>query len=239
MTTSEKSSREWVAHNYCVAFIDLLGQRDALRGEGLLKPMGSEEERKAFRVIFRDSIGAIIELQELTDDLLRPILTPNPESPFRTALPFEQRAIWDEMQHTRITTQRWSDGIVSFVCLGDEVVKCKMNGVFGVLGLAGTLCLAGLATGRPVRGAIEIAWGVELQPGELYGPAVACAYELENAVAQYPRIVVGPETMRYLKRHANNPDQSVFASVDREFAALCLSMLARDEDGHWIVHYLG
>ncbi|WP_372696570.1 hypothetical protein, partial [Immundisolibacter sp.] len=132
-----------------------------------------------------------------------------------------------------------SDGIVSFVCLGDEVVKCKMNGVFGVLGLAGTLCLAGLATGRPVRGAIEIAWGVELQPGELYGPAVACAYELENAVAQYPRIVVGPETMRYLKRHANNPDQSVFASVDREFAALCLSMLARDEDGHWIVHYLG
>ena len=240
MTTDTKTpDREWVAYNYCVAFVDLLGQRDALRGQGLLIPPESEDQRKAFHDILRASIGAIIKLQERAEDMLAPVLKPNLKSPRRAALPPEQHAMWDEMQLTRIATQRWSDGLVSFACLGDTDIKCRMNGVFGIFGLVGTLCLLGLATGRPIRGAIEIAWGVELHPGELYGPAVARAYELESEIAQYPRIVVGPETVRFLQAHAANPGQDVFSQTDREFASLCLDMLVQDVDGHWLLHYLG
>lgn len=240
MTTGPKTSApEWIAHNYCVAFIDLLGQRDALRGQGLLPPLESEEQRQEFHAVLRNSIGAIIKLQERAEDMLAPILKSNPDSPLRAALPPEQHATWDEMQLTRITRQRWSDGLVSFVSLGDIEIKCRMNGIFGIFGLAGTLCLLGLATGRPVRGAIEVAWGVELHPGELYGPAVARAYELESEIAQYPRIVVGPETLRLLEVHAANPDQDLYSQYDRELASLCLGMLAQDADGHLLLHYLG
>lgn len=105
--------------------------------------------------------------------------------------------------------------------------------------LAGTLCLIGLAAGHPIRGGIEIAWGMELHPGELYGPAVARAYELESEVAEYPRIVVGPETVRFLQGHAANPAEDAFSQADREFASLCLDMLVQDTDGHWFLHYLG
>lgn len=231
--------REWVAYNYCVAFVDLLGQRDALRGQGLLKLPDSEDHHKAFYDILRNSIGAIIKLQEQAKEMLAPILEPNLESPIRAALPPEQHAIWDEMQRTRITTQRWSDGLVSFACLGDTDIKCQMNNVYGIFGLAGTLCLLGLTTGSPIRGAIEIAWGIELHPGELYGPAVANAYELESEIAQYPRIVVGPATIRFLQVHASNPGQDMCSQNDRELASLCLDMLVQDADGHWLLHYLG
>lgn len=240
MTTDANiRDREWVAHNYCVAFIDLLGQRDAMRGQGLLVPTESEDQRKAFHGVLRNSIGAIIKLQERAEGMLAPIHKANLDSPHRAALPPEQQATWDEMQQSRIKTQRWSDGLVSFASLGDTDIMCRMNGVFGIFGLAGALCLLGLASGRPVRGAIEIAWGVELHSGELYGPAVARAYELESEIAQYPRIVVGPETVRFLEAHAANPAQDIFSQTDREFAALCLAMLVQDVDGHWLLHYLG
>lgn len=239
ITDSKTSEREWVAGNYCVTFIDLLGQREALRGQGLLPPFNSEEERQKLNDILRNTIGAIVKLQEQAEDMLAPILKPNPDSPLRAALPPDQHATWDEMHRTRVTTQRWSDGLVSFLSLGDTNVKCRMNGVFGMFGLAGTLCLLGLADGHPLRGGIEVAWGVELYPGELYGPAVASAYELESEIAQYPRIVVGPEAVKLLKVHAANPGQDVYSQYDRELAALCLRMLVQDADGHWLVHYLG
>lgn len=240
MTIETKNSEpERVAYNYCVSFVDLLGQRDALKGQGLLIPPQTEDERKAFHSILKNSIGAITKLQERAEAMLKPLLNPDPNSPRRASLPPEQRATWDEMMRTHLTTQRWSDGLVSFACLGDANVKCKVNGVSAIFCLAGALCLVGLATGHPIRGAIEIAWGVELHAGELYGPVVARAYELESEVAQYPRIVVGPETVRFLQAHAANTAEDVFSQTDREFASLCLDMLVPDADGHWLLHYLG
>lgn len=239
-TENEDADHEWLVGNYCVSFIDLLGQRDALQGQGLLPPCKSEEERNKLNVILRNSIGVIIKLQGQAEDMLAAaLIKPNPDSPFRAALSPEQHAIWDEMMLTRIKTQRWSDGLVSFVCLGDTDIKCKMIGVFNIFALAGALCFFGLASRSPVRGAIEVAWGVELHSRELYGAAVARAYELESEIAQYPRIVVGPETVKLLNAHASNKSEDVYSQIDRKIASLCLQMLARDVDGHWILHYLG
>lgn len=227
------------AGNYCVSFIDLLGQRAALAGQGLLPPFQTEAELNTLSDTLRKSVGAIIKLQKQAEDMFEPLLGGRLDSPFRAALPLELQAQWDEMQTTRVKTQRWSDGLVSFLCLGDKDVKCRMNGVFALFGLAGTLCMMGLATKNPIRGAIDVAWGVELHPGELYGAAVARAYELESEIAQYPRIVVGREAIKLLEAHALNPAQDAFSQNDRELAKLCLSLLLQDLDGNWIVHYLG
>ena len=106
-------------------------------------------------------------------------------------------------------------------------------------GLAGSLCYMGLTARRPIRGAIDIAWGVELHKGELYGAAVARAYELESEIAKYPRVVVGAEARKYLEYQNLNPDTDNFAVANKAFANLALSLLTQDEDGEWIVNYLG
>jgi hypothetical protein len=236
---SKRIDQNLLAANYCVSFIDLLGQRDALKGQRLLRPFGSEDEQKQFNVMLRESIGAIIKLQDHAEDMLKGILNPNPNSPLRAALPIEQHSIWDDALLTRVKTQHWSDGLMSFVCLGDKEINCQINGVWNLFCLAGAMCLLGLATKHPLRGAIEVAWGVELRPGELYGAAVARAYELESEVAQYPRIVVGSETVKLLEIHRDNPEQDPFSSVNRKKAESCLAMLVQDADGYWILHYLG
>jgi len=239
MTADPKTQdQEWMVHNYCVAFIDLLGQRNAMRGQGLLVPMQTKEQQKAFDDILRNSIGAIIKLQERAASMLEAARV-EPDPLRRAALPYDQQIIWDKAHHTLIKTQRWSDGLVSFISLGDVDIKCPVNGVFQIFVGAGALCLLGLAAGQPIRGAIEIAWGVELHPSELYGPAVARAYELENEIAQYPRIVVGSETVKFLQGHVSNTDQNIFSQIDRGFAFLCLEMLVQDKDGYSILHYLG
>lgn len=197
------------------------------------------EQREQFLAVVRESVGAILRLQEQAEEMISRAIESRSDSPLRTSLSPEQQNVWDQLRQTRIITQRWSDGIVAFVSLGDQEIKCPMNGIFSLLGLAGTLCFLGLATKHPVRGGIEIAWGVELRPGELYGPVVARAYELESEVAGYPRMVVGPEMLKYLRFHAANQESDHFSALNRELAKLCLEMLLLDTDGFAIVHYLG
>ena len=135
------------------------------------------------------------------------------------------------MQRTRVSTQRWSDGIVHFISLGDKEIKCPMNGVFTILDTAGGLCLMGLALHRPLRGSIDIAWGVELHKRELYGAAVARAYELESEFAQYPRIAVSPRVVNFLQAHLADTGEDRYSQFNRSLAGVCLGLLASDADG--------
>ena len=105
--------------------------------------------------------------------------------------------------------------------------------------LAGSLCFMGLAARKPIRGALEVGWAVELNPGEIYGAALARAYELESEVAGYPRIVLGTELIKYLELHANNTASDPFSQNDGALAAVCLSMVSEDFDGVAIINYLG
>ncbi|QJR10718.1 hypothetical protein DSM104443_01787 [Usitatibacter rugosus] len=228
-------------HNYCACFIDLLGQRDALAKESLVPKFATPEDEANFIATVRKTVGALYVLQDRASVMLQTAhdLQRSLDSPLRASLPSAQQAEWDLMFPTDVRTQRWSDGLLLFASLGNEKIKCHVNEVFDLIALSGALIMFGLASKRPIRGSLEVSWGVELHDGELTGAVVARAYELESEVAGYPRIVVGPHAMNYLRAHASNEDKSVFARNDRALAQLCLSMLIRDEDGTAIVHYLG
>lgn len=233
---SEKHQNYWEAANYCVSFIDLLGQRALLDGQGLLP--SNEEEQKRFDEILPKSVGAILHLQEKAEEILNPFLNRR-DSPSRDALPQDQQAVGDEMLATRIKTQRWSDGLMLFHSLGDKGVRCHTNGIYALFLMAGTICMLGLATKDPIRGAIEIGWGVELHPGELYGAAVASAYTLESEVAQYPRIVIGNNIIKLLQTYYSDSKQDPCSLYEKKQAEICFNMLLEDIDGHLILHYLG
>jgi hypothetical protein len=55
------------AFNYCVSFIDLLGQRSALRGQQTLPHAISDEAQAQFDIVLRDSVLAIARLQSATE----------------------------------------------------------------------------------------------------------------------------------------------------------------------------
>lgn len=225
--------------NYCTCFIDLLGQKNALKGEGLLPSGNTEEEQSNALKNFQKSIRPIIVLHRAEKNILEGIISQNQNSPLRASLSTEQQQQWDDMLRNSLKKQRWSDGIVYFICLGDARIKCPINDIYSMFCLAGALCIILLASKIPIRGAMDVAWGAELYPGELYGAAVARAYELESEVAQYPRIVVGYETVRYIEVLRKNNDNILYENFSRDLAETCNNMLTQDIDGNWIVHYLG
>ena len=234
----DKDGKSLKAFNYCVSFIDLLGLRKAARGQGLLPVIDSEEAQRSFERIFRDNILPIAQLQRDVEEMAKG-LAPSPNSPLRQSLNEKERVRWDEMLNKSVKTQYWSDGFVRFACLGDSSVKCQTGGVFEIFCIAGYFCLRGLVLQTPVRGAIDIAWGVEIRPGELCGPVIARVYELESEVAQYPRIVVGQTVLPFLRAHSLNSGDDPLIRASRLWAQRCLDMLVQDDDGNWIVHYLG
>lgn len=224
--------------NYIVAFIDLLGQRASLRDQGLLSTVSPEIGDQQFIQKIKSSVGPIVALQKRADDMMESMRTMENEA-LRQSLPENRRAEWDEIRKPILKSQNWSDGLMFFAPVADKLARCPTIGVYQILVLTGALCLMGLASGNPLRGGIEIAWAMELNPGELYGAALARSYELESEVADYPRIVVGPELVHYLDIQALNPGQDVYAEANRVMAKICSSMLIEDADGHSIVHYLG
>lgn len=234
--TTEKDHLN-VGH-YAAAFIDLLGQRERFQGQNLLPNAETNEDKEKVFKIIKESIGPITKLQQRATVMMKSSNS-NPNSELRATLPQSDQAKWDEMLCKTITTQRWSDGLFLFTSLAEGFVKYPSIEIFRMFALTGALCFMGLADKLPVRGAIEVAWGAELHLGELYGPVVARAYELESEVAIYPRIVIGSYLVHYLESCSKNSSEEEHERVNRHFAERCLKMLLRDVDGHWLLHYLG
>jgi hypothetical protein len=223
--------------NYCVSFIDLLGQRLEYKNEGRLPNFKSAEEKEQFIDKLRSTIGRIENLQLTSNKFLTAAL--EYKSPLREKLPSRVKTVFDEAREVRLKQQRWSDGLVYFVSLMEGEVKCPMSGVYTLLVTSGSLCFLGLAGKLPLRGSVDIAWAAELHERELYGAAVAKAYELESQVAQYPRIVVGPRVVEYLITNVQSPASDIYTECSRGLAKMSYSMLDVDSDGYHYVNYLG
>lgn len=136
--------------------------------------------------------------------------------------------------------QRFSDGLVIFVPLQDDGTHFPIGSVYRALGGAALVMLNSLAKGSPVRGAIAVGGGIELDEGELFGPVVGMAYEHESAVAQYPRIAVHPSVLKYIQAHSGIPNpQTNDDKYLKLMGQVCSGMIAHDADGVPILHYLG
>jgi hypothetical protein len=86
----------------------------------------------------------------------------------------------------------------------------------------GILIRGGITVGKLVK-----SWG------QLFGPAIVRAYELESKIAKYPRIVVGKEVFEEL---AINPGLWVHdRKTDQEAVR---GLLRKDDDGELFIDYL-
>lgn len=215
--------------NYVVAFIDILGQKREMGECGPLA-MSEEEAVKLARGFYRkirnlqDWFGAFHQYSKQEPDL--------------TKVPEKFREEFRAGMKSEIKFQRFSDGIMSYVPLSTELVTTPLNGIYGLLATCGSICLMSLAHAQPMRAGLELSWAVENESNELYGCAVACAYELESKVAKYPRVVVGKYLLEYLRHMQKTPLRTKLDEIAKSMSELCLNILAADKDGHCIVDYL-
>lgn len=133
----------------------------------------------------------------------------------------------------------FSDSVILFLSLRDDVNKTPVGGVYSALAAAATTFLFMLASGHTIRGGIDIGVGIELSDDEVYGAALSRAYQLENRTAQYPRIVLGDELINYIQSKRSTTKRDFFTEANKKIADRCVDLIAIDTDGRPFLDYLG
>lgn len=218
--------------DYAVAFIDLLGQKAEMPGRYL--PPNRDEAI----ALVKESVGKIIGMQKLFERFYHGFTAPSAHDIY-SRLPEGVKREAPDLAPGELKWQHFSDGFVIYAPLGNGLVSSPSNSIFGMLLATGVLCCSGLAAHSPIRAGLDVGWGVEYRPNELYGAALACGYHLESQVAQWPRVVVGEGLMEYLNHYASPTGADIGARFRNLMAKQCMGLIAPDIDGQMVVDYLG
>lgn len=234
---------------YCVAFLDLLGQKRAMKAieepfralldahhTGSIELRNTSQEHLGMAV--RNSIG-VIEAFNKSLEYSRNATEESLEAYLQKILPIKRQVVKQALS-AQIKCSRLSDGIVLYAPLTPSESNSPGQALQLVLAQCGLLHINQLVAGHPLRGGIEVAPAMEVENSGLHGPALVAAYELEQS-AGYPRLVVGPG----LRKFASVLDQ-LGAERSRQEKAITTSisgvvqrMIRQDGDGKHIVDVFG
>ena len=89
------------------------------------------------------------------------------------------------------------------------------------------------------RGGLDVGIGIKIKQDEVYGPALASAYQLESEAAEYPRIVIGLNLLEFLETVMNQDPKTTFGELAKHKAARCRRMIVQDTDGRQMLDFLG
>lgn len=216
---------------YCIAFLDILGQRRKLRELAHLS-LKNEEARKLVIETSGYVLGLRNQLNKAFEGLKQ--LTPILDS----LAPELRKRI--EAAKNIVKYRGFSDSLIMSVPFeGDSEQFGPMTGVFGCLAACSILHLVALASKRPIRGGIDVGYGLNLTEEETYGPVLESAHFLESQIADYPRIVVGEGLPRYLDTVEREAPTTPFGKAARELATRCKKYLTTDSDGVEMLDILG
>jgi hypothetical protein len=227
---------------YLIAFIDVLGQKEAFQGLDVLPKDDDDELSKKFIQAHRQTVEFVESFRNGFESFFNAYADSGTS---KLTVPEGKKEQFDAMRKVILKHQRFSDSIQAFVPLDSGQYHSNVvNGVFGVLTACGAMLLLALVQKKAVRVGVEIGPGTELSNGEVYGPALFKAYELESNIAQYPRVVIGKELINYLRNLENRiPQLPNQTKEDIELcgrlADSCLKMIVKDVDGYPILDYLG
>lgn len=139
-------------------------------------------------------------------------------------------------------TQRFSDGIMIYSPLIENEEGATASSILTALTCTASTMLMSLARGNPIRVGVGIGGAVEIDEGELFGPAIGCAHEMESKRAIFPRIAVHESVVGYLESHTK-PKTKTLENIDKHYVyeihSLIKMMLKKDDDGEIILDYLG
>lgn len=214
--------------DHLVIFLDVLGQRDKFRDLQLPKSTAEEAHVKE---VLRQTAGTVVGFRKL----------------FRTSFEAFQKGMeegeWGA--HAKLLPPKFtgfSDTFVTSVALrneGDELLPIVR--VFSALSAAATVMLTSLSQKHPMRGGIDVGLATEIGPQEIYGTALEQGYKLECKVAQYPRIVIGDEFIKYLDAATARfeGEDTPLANSAKRVLQKIKTLITTDADGSKVLDYLG
>jgi hypothetical protein len=237
MTTDSAPPTGVTLGYYAVGFFDLLGQQDYLRAMKNLPTPGDTDAFAKLGDDLKNTHGAVKMMRQLFAKFFE-LYTPKP--PDDPSLTLEERAVFAKMISHPIQFQGFSDSMLAFMSVHDaDEARLPTQGILGIFTSAGVTFLGSMLNGHPIRGGIDIGIGFEPEAGEIYGPALSRAYALESKIAQYPRVVVGEELVKWLTELGRQDVTDIFSRTSQNTANECLSCLTYDTDGVAIIDYLG
>jgi hypothetical protein len=216
---------------YCIAFLDILGQRRILRELAHLS-LKDEEARK----LVIETSGYVLGLRKQLDQAFEGL---RQLTPILDSIPPEPRKRIEAAKNI-VKYRGFSDSLIMSVKFeGDAEQFGPMTGIFGCLSACSILHLIALAGKRPIRGGIDVGYGLNLTEEETYGPVLESAHFLESQIADYPRIVVGKGLPRYLDTVEREAPATPFGNAARQLATRCKTYLVKDSDGVEMLDVLG
>jgi len=216
---------------YCVAFLDILGQRRKLRQLPRV-PRNDEETRK----LLAETPGYVLRLRKHLSDCFEGFRKP---TPVLAKLPAEvQKRILDARHAVKY--RGFSDSIIMTISFkGDDEQCAPMIGVYGCIAACCMLHLLALSFKRPIRGGIDVGLALDLTEDEVYGPVLESAHFLESQVADYPRIVAGDELSNYLNEVEKQSATTPPGRIAQQLASFCKQFITLDSDGVRMLDFLG
>ena len=237
------------AKQYVVALIDVLGQRNDL--DKLRSIPQDGEDSSAFLEGLKATVGNVDEVRRtiVTSCDRKPMPTQTKNHPSYALIGDSVKRELARAGNPAIKLQFFCDTVLMYSpIVGDDGLITVID-LYNTLATSAAVMLTSLWRGRAVRGGIELGTGIEWEEGEIYGPALQDAYDLESKCAGYPRIIVGRELMACLHHLCSYvPPESQFLENDEDAqravlcksaAETCLSLIMQDDDGLPIVDWLG
>jgi hypothetical protein len=222
---------------YLVAFVDLLGQQEALRRLEAL-PHTRESKNEVMEAVYKTA-QRVIRVRKAFERFFDEART---RRSLPTGLSAEQMDDYTKMREATVFYQiGFSDSFVIAVPLVEHefgAAPCALGVWAALFGIAG-IFLTTLAEEIPLRAGIAVERGLNLFRNEVYGPALLHAYHLESKCAEFPRAAVGDGLLGYLSYLDRLDDEKHWNRLARNIAGDCRQVITyAPDDGHPMLHML-
>jgi hypothetical protein len=184
-------------------------------------PDDDHEKKEALIKALKSSVGAIRNMRKWLANYFDGMANADVEGRSFDGLPPAKVAQAMRLRKARVRRDRVSDGIIIASPLMPSEGHFPIRGVYEGISACATLMLIQLAAGRPIRGGLEVATGIEVDD-ELFGAAYVKAYEIESSRTKYPRLVVGEGLANYLRSSLHAPGDTIERQFERKMADGCL-----------------
>lgn len=232
-STSDRPDHTLAFH--AVAYLDFLGQKALLRSLQSL-PRTPEDEARTLATL-RETAGRVLAVRRSFRDMLGTLT--NLDN-LLASLPEEIRELGRQMREMDVGFRGMSDSLVVTAAMQNDNEHCRaVNGVFALMFSTAAMVATGFAAETPIRGGIDVGLGIDLEGDEVYGPALARAYDLESGIADYPRVVLGRELLVFLNGVSKQEPRTVFGKSAQDMSTKCLELVTTDTDGLPMLDFLG
>ena len=232
-------NQELVFQKHLIVFIDILGQREALRKIPDIPVNENEAERQNFLDSIKECLGKVVDLRKNFKEYFEEAQSFRPNT--ELVSPGYQEKFLAALKLPKLFKYGISDSIVISYPLNIDNENSTSNTLMGIWNALYATSGTGInAFSKNIAFRAGLDTGVAtVYDKEIYGPALERAVYLENKLAEYPRFLVGDELINFLNYVKNRKAQTPAGKIANEMAKVCNEMIIRDTDGRLMIDFLG